>query len=264
MPSCPDCDFETDTEHGLNIHRSKTHRSGKVDLECEWCGSDFTVKRARRDTARFCSSTCQGKYKSEHESGENSKLHDRIETECTQCGDPMKITHSTAERNENTFCSKSCYSEWMSENQHGEAHHQYDRVTKRCEQCGDGFDVRPSVADLRRHCSQECASAWRSEAWNGEDHPSYNGGHEEYRGPNWQEQREKALERDGHKCRRCGRGENAIGKSPHVHHRLPIRFFKEKYDDDRWYELGNDLENLITLCPRCHRLFEVLPVQPEA
>lgn len=68
-------------------------------------------------------------------------------------------------------------------------------------------------------------------------------------GPLWQEQRQKALERDNFECQFCGRedGENDVGL--HVHHQIPYRAF----DDD---EKAHDLDNLITVCSRCHGRIE--------
>lgn len=66
-------------------------------------------------------------------------------------------------------------------------------------------------------------------------------------GPNWQVQRVKARERDHFTCQVCGLVET--GKAHHVHHITPFRTFTT-------YLLANQLENLITLCPTCHRRVE--------
>ena len=53
----------------------------------------------------------------------------------------------------------------------------------------------------------------------------------------WKETRMLTLKRDNYKCRRCGKEENL-----HVHHIISRR------------NHGNDMiENLITLCPSCHK-----------
>lgn len=64
-------------------------------------------------------------------------------------------------------------------------------------------------------------------------------------GPNWPEQRRKALERDGYRCTKCG-GKLGIA----VHHIRKARLWvvDGKYD----WEKGNDLNNLTTLCGKCH------------
>ncbi len=66
-------------------------------------------------------------------------------------------------------------------------------------------------------------------------------------GPNWNMQRERARRRDGFRCQVCGAPEQ--GRSHDVHHRQPFRLFPS-------YLQANQLENLITLCPNCHRRAE--------
>lgn len=62
----------------------------------------------------------------------------------------------------------------------------------------------------------------------------------------WKKQRQKAIERDNYKCRICG---TKISKeSAEVHHIIPKRTFKK--------ENGDFLENLVTLCQKCHRSIE--------
>ncbi len=66
-------------------------------------------------------------------------------------------------------------------------------------------------------------------------------------GPSWARQRERALARDGHRCQICGQPES--GRSHHVHHKIPFRTFASP-------DQANQLDNLVTLCPNCHRLAE--------
>ncbi|HET6445619.1 MAG TPA: Zn-binding domain-containing protein, partial [candidate division Zixibacteria bacterium] len=74
-------------------------------------------------------------------------------------------------------------------------------------------------------------------------------------GPNWQQQREKALERDGYKCRTCG-AEARPGHGLHVHHIRPFRDYSYLPGKNEAYRLANEVENLVTLCPSCHRQAE--------
>ena len=96
---------------------------------------------------------------------------------------------------------------------------------------------RPSVLDVLRE-----QGGWRSDPI------------EDY-GPNWEVQRRRALERDGYRCRRCG-----VPDTPerplHVHHIRPFRTFGYVPGENEAYKEANRLDNLITLCPRCHRLAE--------
>jgi DEAD/DEAH box helicase domain-containing protein len=66
-------------------------------------------------------------------------------------------------------------------------------------------------------------------------------------GPNWPAQRDLARQRDEYRCRVCGAPED--GRSHHVHHITPFRAFEN-------YLQANQLANLITVCPPCHRRVE--------
>lgn len=68
-------------------------------------------------------------------------------------------------------------------------------------------------------------------------------------GPNWDTQRGAARQRDNFVCANCGRPEGALPH--HVHHKIPFRQFPS-------YLLANQLDNLVTLCPSCHRQAEMM------
>lgn len=66
-------------------------------------------------------------------------------------------------------------------------------------------------------------------------------------GPNWEAQRRRARARDDYRCQVCGTPEK--DRAHDVHHKIPLRALLS-------YEQANQLENLITLCPTCHRRAE--------
>jgi DEAD/DEAH box helicase domain-containing protein len=66
-------------------------------------------------------------------------------------------------------------------------------------------------------------------------------------GPNWEKQRQLARARDQFRCQVCGLIEQ--GRSHDVHHKVPFRTFTS-------YLEANQLANLVTLCPACHRRVE--------
>ncbi|MBK8904133.1 MAG: DEAD/DEAH box helicase [Anaerolineaceae bacterium] len=74
-------------------------------------------------------------------------------------------------------------------------------------------------------------------------------------GPNWQQQRQIVLARDGHRCRNCG-AEAKSGQGLHVHHIRPFRDFNYIPGQNDHYLQANQPENLITLCPSCHKQAE--------
>ena len=84
-------------------------------------------------------------------------------------------------------------------------------------------------------------------------------------GPNWEEQRRKALDRDGWECLLCNMT-NEMHKEAYtygleVHHVTPIRHFRP-FESEEDYERANDLSNLRTVCCPCHKEWEGVPVFP--
>ncbi len=67
-------------------------------------------------------------------------------------------------------------------------------------------------------------------------------------GPEWKKIRALVLARDQQTCQSCGKREGLIPF--HVHHKVPFKAFASLAQ-------ANALDNLVTLCPDCHRLAEV-------
>jgi DEAD/DEAH box helicase domain-containing protein len=66
-------------------------------------------------------------------------------------------------------------------------------------------------------------------------------------GSDWDKIRQRVINRDGNRCQVCGSKGHA--QPLHVHHIQPFRSFTSR-------ETANQLQNLVTLCPTCHRLAE--------
>mgnify|MGYP002760721558 FL=1 len=66
----------------------------------------------------------------------------------------------------------------------------------------------------------------------------------------WAQIRKKALERDEYECQYCGVEEPVAMLE--VHHIIPVRL-----------DGGDELENLVTLCQRCHNSLHKLGEDPE-
>lgn len=100
-------------------------------------------------------------------------------------------------------------------------------------------------------------------ARSGEDNHRWSGGYVGGYGYNWKEQRVKALERDSYTCQRCGmKNKEHVQKyngEIHVHHITPKEEFRDKTGQLNAEE-ANDLENLISLCCKCHATLEGLPI----
>lgn len=178
---------------------------GRVTLECEVCGEEFSEKYAKKDSRRFCSPECDRKWRSEAFSGE---------------GNP----------------------------------YDYNQIQFTCEWCGESYTRNAAQKGSTRFCSPECVIEWRSREFSGENHPRWKDNGEYYRGPNWERQREKARNRDGHECQHCGDSDSQLV----VHHIKPY----VEFDD---YKEANRVQNLITLCQSCHSNVEWgnIDIQPQ-
>ena len=78
----------------------------------------------------------------------------------------------------------------------------------------------------------------------------------------WQQQRNAARTRDGFRCRNCGAPEKS-DRQHDVHHIRPLRLFLEEAaragaDPRTVYPQAHRLDNLMTLCPTCHRRAETI------
>lgn len=232
------------------------------DRVCMDCGEDYASldslrPHVRRSSCgfRYNCPTCDKGYLTE----EGMKIHSSREHDislrgdpetCKWCGDDFRadVAYGTE------FCSRGCR-----EIADVQKHAVRLRVLK-CEQCGDECRVKPSREDSFRFCSTRCKGDWLSENRVGEDHPCWKGNGEgvQYYGPDWHEQRHRALRRDQYRCQMCGATTAELGQTPDTHHITPLKSFDG-------YEAANRLENLISLCSTCHtRMEQHAPLLPQA
>lgn len=109
-----------------------------------------------------------------------------------------------------------------------------------CHCCGKTIHRYPSLATGERiYCSRACRFPNRLEYGKSK------------RGSSWPRQRRAALERDGHACRHCGVTAEELGYALQIAHIISFRTFGM----ERHVE-ANQIENLLTLCARCHALFD--------
>ncbi len=66
-------------------------------------------------------------------------------------------------------------------------------------------------------------------------------------GPDWENIRKTILSRDQNTCQICGKFSKT--SSLHVHHKLPMRSFNS-------FQEANHINNLVSLCARCHQRAE--------
>jgi len=195
----------------MQEYRAARHvekKSGKVEKPCLICAVPFLSYPSQNRV--FCSRVCQGKAR-----------QDRADRICQnpECGKSFVAKPSRVEAGGALYCSRACL----------EA---VQNVTRRCPVCGKDFTKMASNKGV--YCSLKCM---------GFDKRSIGGPKDtSYRGPNWVQQRQKALERDNFVCQLCP---NERGLLVNVHHKTPYHNFPS-------YKLANVLSNLTTLCSSCH------------
>lgn len=241
-----------------------------VELICEFCESEYSVKPSRKEVSRFCCADCRSKWLSENRTGEDHPSWSRKTIKCETCSEEFTKTKEKVERSENHFCCDDCRKEWWSGycedmDYSGSEHHNWSGgvVKVDCSYCCGVVEVHTNRNNAQENvfCSQECYGRWLSENITGENHPRYKEGSTgqiNYRG-SWNKASEKARLRDDG-CVYCGisveQHKDKYGFKPPVHHKKRYRDFEDPYE-------ANKLENLVTLCCEHHRKVEEGKIEAE-
>lgn len=145
-----------------------------------------------------------------------------------------------------------------------------DELLEDLHRVADELGRVPSSIDINRH-SKFCYDTYRNQigGWKEvlrtagyEPRRSYVDSETTSYGPNWEEQRRLALERDSYTCQTPGcevtREDHleTTGVDLHVHHLKPFEHFVEKHGEDAYLH-GNELSNLLTVCSNHHPQWEV-------
>jgi len=223
-----------------------------MEVDCDNCGETIERKPSEaEDGNNFCDRDCYHEWRRTDWDTPDSK----ISIECEWCGDDFEVY--PYRKDSARFCSRECSDDSM-QAQTGEdaPHWQGGKPEHECLNCGETFKRYTGEGRDCEYCSKSCYREASKELFAGENNPAWRGGWGWNYGPNWDEQRPKVLERDNHECQRCGKGADDMRRSPDVHHRKRLGWFREEYDAPEWYQKGNALDNLVTLCPRCHGKIE--------
>lgn len=235
------------------------HHRSRIDVACTNCGTLISkAPNELRDRKPFCSKACHDEWRRVHQRGENHHQYNRVQTTCEQCGKSTKRTPSQAAHAEHHFCSRACDNEWRRAHPLvGAANPRYTTITVQCAQCGADVQRQPWQANAyQSFCGRKCVNAYASAHRVAENGANWRGGHDGYRGPNWNRQRNAARKRDQYACQRCGKTERELGRELDVHHIKPLREFNYVYGLNENYKLANVLENLLSLCIPCHKAAE--------
>ena len=248
-PECPSCDRQFDSERGVRVHHAHAHGDPLPNRECAACGTEFYSEYERK----YCSDDCREEAVSR--AGEDNPNYSgaKQETSCEQCETSFEYYPS---EKPGRFCNECVEAGGWRHTVPltGEDSPRYDggQIEITCDTCGSRFERYPNaVNDDVNFCSKACQAAWLSKAFTGEGHPNYEGGPTGDYGPGWRRVRRRALERDGRECVLCGATPDEIGRNSDVHHIVPVRAFLDA--SGTTLADAHTLDNLVTLCPGCHR-----------
>lgn len=226
-------------------------------VTCDACAEEIEVPpyKLEKNEHHFCDRECYHNWKSD-EWVPPWQEDDKPVVECKYCGDEFEIY--PYQEGKRKFCSRECADEFKT-TLHGAETGNWKggKVTSFCQQCGQPFqywdrDCEPNP----KYCSKECYGIVQEETQKGENNPVWRGGWEHYYGANWEQQAEKARARDDHTCQRCGIDGEELDRALDVHHKKRLGWFREEYDAPEWWEKGNQLDNLVSMCSSCHKIVE--------
>lgn len=254
MPGCPTCGTAHDSWQKLRVHHRSAHGESLPNRECERCGERFYCGHPRK----YCSEECRYESRKIDHSGVNNPNYSGAKetTECEQCGGTFDYYPSEKAGRLCPDCVDA--TDWQDPpSLTGEANPNYDggKLQLVCDVCECRFERYPSnVGDGATLCSNECRATWLSDEYAGAGHPNWNGGPTGSYGREWQQVRERALERDDYACVLCGADRDDLGRNPDVHHIVPVRRFLET--PVTTVADAHTLDDVVCLCPACHRRAE--------
>lgn len=218
-------------------------------IRCATCEIEFQVPNYRATKARYCSRVCMAVGYSQRPAFYVPPTN-KVSVSCETCGITFEVIASRVTHGRGRHCSPECqYKAAIGSDP------DTDLRSFTCLACAKPFVLRASTVRHRDGAGKYCSRACRDVHRKGPNHPGFiSGSAGDHRGPNWQSQKRKAKRRDGHICQHCHADELTVkerfGQPLHVHHIRPYHRFA-------CYQDANRLENLVTLCPRCHRKADV-------
>lgn len=193
---------------------------------CPVCGKPVGAARRFTATNITCSPECGYEYR---------KRRMRMPRPCDHCGREYFPLRKIRLK----YCSKACHVAAMAP--------RVAFLVLACANCGNSFRrTRAAVRRLKgKHvfCGRACAKTFLV----GQNNPLYRGARNGDRGGGWSRRSEAIRQRDGYRCRRCGKAQEENGQKLSVDHVRPWRAYKHDEKAD-----ANDPDNLVALCRSCH------------
>lgn len=111
---------------GLRGPDSPRWKGGPIETVCANCGKPVFRKpdQFKRSENHFCNPQCLGEWvrKTGAKTGENASgwKGGSFDTQCANCGKPLKRCGYKMKRSERQFCSRKCHGEWDTQHNVGE------------------------------------------------------------------------------------------------------------------------------------------------
>lgn len=181
-------------------------------IKCKECNKNFYIPKYRINKQKFCSAICRKKF----------EINQGEYINCKKCG--KKFWVQKRRKNTAKFCSYECMEE---------------RIYRKCLNCNKKFYIHKSRIDTNRgkFCSKKCYTKYNIK----ENHPCWRGGisFEPYGLEFNLKLKLKIRQRDNFICQECKKSEKKLKQKLSIHH---IDYNKK----------NNNLNNLISLCKKCH------------
>ena len=215
----------------------------QVKRVCPICNTVFYVdeSRLKHGRGKYCSPECQYQGRTPKE---------KIECTCPVCGKRF-ARYKSQIKSEYVFCSRACAYEGRSlgfvKRTIVKPYDCYRKPKRICLVCGAEFVYHKAT---HKYCSRKCFEIAHKDRMLGDRNPAYIDGRSKdkrsYRGDDWEQIRLQVYKRDNYKCQVCGH--HCKRKEIQAHH---IIKYRETQD--------NSLDNLVTLCVKCHPNVEYNP-----
>lgn len=230
---CPICDkhFSGKKRNTYCSRACKGKASqNRITKECRQCGKSFEISLSKNPRKHYCCAQCGYEFR-----------QDRVEIVCQNCQKSFTVQRWYAE-NGRIHCTKKCADEALR-----------NRVTCTCDTCGNEFERTPSQIEGKEnvYCSVECSSIGQRVSWTDEQLRQMRN-HDIPYGHYWREIANRIRERDDYTCQLCGLRQTS--PALHVHHKKPLSTFLLSE-----LEIADHPDNLIALCPSCHKKVEYNP-----
>lgn len=248
---CPTCGRSFDSRRGLGVHHTRSHGRQLPNRTCAECGAKFNSSYEKK----YCSDACRRRNTSYEGTSNPNYNGGKTQGNCEFCGTEFEYYPSAKK---GRFCPECVQTRnWQRPPSATGTDNPRWNGGKRpvdCIVCGTTVERYPSNIGSVTVCSENCRGAWLSTEFSGPGHPNWKGGTNLSYGAGWSDVRERALSRDGHQCVTCETTRDELGRNPDVHHIIPVRWFIDSDNHER--EDAHFIENVVTLCPSCHRKAE--------